>query len=117
MAMQYKTIFMGSGGGVDVDKADVAAIATELGKYLKTNGMQAQGIKLPGLKKAQTTIKKAAEILAKSRNSPLAQELGMAPELKVVAGIDTKGDMSATITGLLPPRNPASRRSISTRQR
>lgn len=103
MAMQYKTIFIGSGGGVDVDKADVAGIATELGKYLKSNGMQAQGIKLPGLKKAQSLIKKTAALLEKSRNSPLAQELGMPPELKVVAGIDTKGDLSATITGLLPP--------------
>ena len=58
MAMQYKTIFIGSGGGVDVDKADVGGIATELGKYLKSNGMQAQGIKLPGLKKAQKVIGK-----------------------------------------------------------
>ena len=40
MAMQYKKIFLGEGGGVDVDKADVASIATELGKYLKANGMQ-----------------------------------------------------------------------------
>lgn len=103
MAMQYKKIFLGEGGGVDVDKADVASIATELGKYLKANGMQAQGIKLPGLKKAQSLIQKSAAILEKSRNSPLAQEMGMSPELKVVAGIDTRGDMSATITGLLPP--------------
>ncbi|WP_299733549.1 hypothetical protein [uncultured Tateyamaria sp.] len=103
MAMQYKKIFIGEGGGVDVDKADVASIATELGKYLKANGMQAQGIKLPGLKKAGSLIQKSAAILEKSRNSPLAQEMGMSPELKVVAGIDTKGDMSATITGLLPP--------------
>ncbi|MEX0365886.1 MAG: hypothetical protein AB3N22_07435 [Ruegeria sp.] len=103
MATQYKTIFLGAGGGVSVESADIAKVASELGTYLKKNGWQAQGIKLPGLSSAGTTIKKAAAVLAKSKNSSQIKDLGFTPDLKVVAGIDTSGHLSATITGLLPP--------------
>ncbi|WP_171175040.1 hypothetical protein [Ruegeria sp. HKCCD8929] len=103
MATQYKTIFLGAGGGVSVESADIAKVASELGTYLKKNGWQAQGIKLPGLSGAGTTIKKAAAVLAKSKNSSQIKDLGFTPDLKVVAGIDTSGHLSATITGLLPP--------------
>lgn len=103
MAMQYKTIFYGKGGGVRVAEADIAKIAAEVGSYLKARKMQAQGIRLPGLKDAQKLMRKCAEVLEKARGSSQVKDLGFTPDLTVVAGIDTKGDLSATVTGLLPP--------------
>lgn len=106
MAMQYKTIFYGGKTGISVAKADIASIATEVGSYLQTNGMQAQGIKLPGLGDAQKLVTKAAAELKKALSSSNIKDLGFTPDLKIIGGIDTKGDLSATVTGLLPPAKP-----------
>ena len=103
MAMQYKKILYGGKDGIDVGKADISAIATEAGKYLKENGMQAQGIKLPGLGDATKLVTKAIADLKKASASSNIKELGFAPTLKVVGGIDAKGNLSATVTGLMPP--------------
>ncbi len=103
MAMQYKKILYGGKDGIDVGKADISAIATEAGKYLKENGMQAQGIKLPGLGDATKLVTKAIADLKKASASSNVKELGFSPALKVVGGIDAKGNLSATVTGLMPP--------------
>ncbi|MEM9197413.1 MAG: hypothetical protein AAGD12_06120 [Pseudomonadota bacterium] len=103
MAMQYKKVLYGGAKGIDVSKANIANISAEAGKYLKDNGMQAQGIKLPGLSEAQKLVAKASKELEAGKKSKFAQELGGSPELKIVAGIDTKGNLSATVTGILPP--------------
>ena len=106
MAMQYKKILYGGKDGIDVGKADIASIATEAGKYLKDNGMQAQGIKLPGLADAMKLVTKAIADLKKASGSSTVKELGFAPALKVIGGIDAKGNLSATVTGLMPPAKP-----------
>lgn len=106
MAMQYKTIFYGGKTGISVAKADIASIASEVGSYLQGNGMQAQGIKLPGLGDAMKLVQKAAAELKKALRSSNVKDLGFTPDLKVVGGIDAKGNLSATVTGLLPPAKP-----------
>ncbi|MDC0660515.1 hypothetical protein N6L27_21110 [Leisingera sp. SS27] len=103
MATQYKTIFLGSGGGENVASADIAKMAMAIGKYLKDKGMQAQGIKLPGLKKAQALVAKCAKVQQVAQNSSQVKDLGFTPELSVVGGIDTSGHLSICITGMLPP--------------
>ncbi|MEM7439062.1 MAG: hypothetical protein AAF393_05635 [Pseudomonadota bacterium] len=104
MATQYKKVLLGGSKGIDVKRADVAKIAMELASFLKAQGVQAQGIKLPGLAKAQKLIASAQRDLAKGMKSKHAQEMGMSPELKVIGGIDTKGHISVTVKGLLPPK-------------
>ncbi len=104
--MQYKNIFYGGKTGITVAKADIAAMAQEVGSYLQANGMQAQGIKLPGLGDAQKLVTKAAGELKKALSSSNVKDLGFTPDLKIIGGIDTKGDLSATVTGLLPPAKP-----------
>lgn len=103
MAMQYKKILYGGKGGIAVNKADIASVADAAGAYLKENGLQAQGIRLPGLTAAQKAVASASKDLKKALSSSNVKDLGFTPELKVVAGIDAKGDLSSTITGLLPP--------------
>lgn len=106
MATQYKTIFYGGKTGISVAKADIAAIANEVGIYLHTNGMQSQGIKLPGLGDAQKLVTKAAGELKKALSSSNVKDLGFTPDLKIIGGIDAKGNLSATVSGLLPPPKP-----------
>ena len=103
MPMQYKKVLYGGKDGIDVGKADISSIATEAGKYLKENGMQAQGIKLPGLGDATKLVTKAIADLKKASASSNVKDLGFAPALKVVGGIDAKGNLSATVTGKMPP--------------
>lgn len=103
MALQYKTILYGGKAGIDVGKADIMSIASEAGKYLQGKGMQAQGIKLPGLADASKLVTKAIADLKKASASSNVKDLGAAPALKVVGGIDAKGNLSATVTGKMPP--------------
>ncbi len=103
MGTQYKTILYGGKAGIDVDKADIAAISTEVGNYLKKKDLQAQGIKLPGLKDAQKMVDSARKELKSAMKSKTAQEMGTSPTLKVIGGIDTKGNLSATVFGILSP--------------
>ncbi len=103
MATQYRKIFLGGNGGVNVAQADVAKLAMELGKHLKASGLQAQGIKLPGLKKAQDLVAKCIKVQQAAQNSSQVKDLGHTPELSVVGGIDTSGHLSISITGMLPP--------------
>ena len=106
MATQFKTILYGGPKGIAVDKADVAAIGQEAGKYLKARGMQAQGIKLPGLSKAQAMVAKCLKVQQAARASSQVKDLGFTPELVVLGGLDTKGDLSVSVTGVLPPAKP-----------
>lgn len=104
MAMQYKTKFYGGDKGIDVEKANIAMIGQEVGKYLDGKGLQAQGIKLPGLNDALKLVSEAVKALKKAKGSSNVKDLGFTPELKVVGGLDAKGNLSATVTGLLPPK-------------
>ncbi|MEM9048513.1 MAG: hypothetical protein AAGC92_07305 [Pseudomonadota bacterium] len=103
MAIQYRTVLYGGAKGIDVSKANVASVASEAGKYLKENGMQPQGIKLPGLNDAMKLVSRALRELETGKKNALSKSMKGGPEMKVLAGIDSKGNLSATVTGLLPP--------------
>ena len=102
MATQYKTIFYGGKTGISVAKANIADIAKEMGIYLHTNGMQAQGINLPGLGDAQKLVTKAAGELKKALSTSTINNVGFSPDLKIIGGIDVNGNLSATVSGIMP---------------
>lgn len=106
MAMQYKTIFYGGKAGISVAKADLQSMTMELAKYMQGKGLQAQGLKLPGMQAAVKMVADARAELKKALGSSNVKDLGFTPDLVVVAGIDAKGNLSATVTGMLPPAKP-----------
>lgn len=103
MAMQYRTVFYGGKTGISVAKADIQSMTMEVAKYLQGKGLQAQGIKLPGMPAAMKMVADALKELKKALASSNVKDLGFTPDLVVIGGIDTKGNLSATVSGLLPP--------------